>query len=383
MKKLFLSVVSIVVTATMLLSNACIAYASEIKDYDVITVNTQYIDNVYENEHSYRNGLGDRILYYMFNIPQRGSLSIDFKHQIANYGDGWSLYLYGYNNDGYLERIDYDSVGTKESAKNIGTFGLSAGEYFLEINTDTKADYSLNLIFSPSNNFEVEFNDDLDAATKIYLGSTIFGNTSNSGYYNLDYDFFSVDIINAGNYDISFLAYPITKSNDANWTVNFGKYASSTMFVESEIFKTTLFKNSSNLSLFKTVYLTPGTYYFEIVGSKGNYSLNISAQSKKEKSSSKKPKSTSIKKVKAAKKAVSFEWKKVSGVKGYQVQVATDKKFKKNKKTVTIKKQKTTKTTVKKLKAKKKYYVRIRTYKTVKGKKVYSSWSKVKTVKTK
>ena len=319
----------------------------------------------------------------MFNIPQRGSLSIDFKHQIANYGDGWSLYLYGYNNDGYLERIDYDSVGTKESAKNIGTFGLSAGEYFLEINTDTKADYSLNLIFSPSNNFEVEFNDDLDAATKIYLGSTIFGNTSNSGYYNLDYDFFSVDIINAGNYDISFLAYPITKSNDANWTVNFGKYDSSTMFVESEIFKTTLFKNSSNLSLFKTVYLTPGTYYFEIVGSKGNYSLNISAQSKKEKSSSKKPKSTSIKKVKAAKKAVSFEWKKVSGVKGYQVQVATDKKFKKNKKTVTIKKQKTTKTTVKKLKAKKKYYVRIRTYKTVKGKKVYSSWSKVKTVKTK
>lgn len=96
-----------------------------------------------------------------------------------------------------------------------------------------------------------------------------------------------------------------------------------------------------------------------------------------------KPKSTKIKKVKAAKKAVSVEWKKVSGVKGYQVQVATDKKFKKNKKTATVKKQKTTKVTIKKLKAKKKYYVRIRTYKTVNGKKVYSSWSKVKTVKTK
>ena len=96
-----------------------------------------------------------------------------------------------------------------------------------------------------------------------------------------------------------------------------------------------------------------------------------------------KSKSASIKKVKAAKKAVSVQWKKVGGVKGYQVQVATDKKFKKNKKAVTIKKQKTTKTTVKKLKAKKKYYVRIRTYKTVNGKKVYSSWSKVKSVKTK
>ena len=96
-----------------------------------------------------------------------------------------------------------------------------------------------------------------------------------------------------------------------------------------------------------------------------------------------KPKSAKIKKVKPAKKAVSVEWKKVSGVKGYQIQVATDKKFKKNKKTVTVKKQKTTKVTVKKLKAKKKYYVRIRTYKTVNGKKIYSSWSKVKTVKTK
>ena len=96
-----------------------------------------------------------------------------------------------------------------------------------------------------------------------------------------------------------------------------------------------------------------------------------------------KPKSAKIKKVKAAKKAIAVEWKKVSGVKGYQIQVATDKKFKKNKKTVTVKKQKTTKVTIKKLKAKKKYYVRIRTYKTVNGKKVYSSWSKVKTVKTK
>ena len=95
------------------------------------------------------------------------------------------------------------------------------------------------------------------------------------------------------------------------------------------------------------------------------------------------PKSTSIKKAKGAKSAISLKWKKASGVKGYQIQVATDKKFKKNKKTVTIKKQKTTKTTVKKLKAKKKYYVRIRTYKIVNGKKVYSSWSKVKSVKTK
>ena len=96
-----------------------------------------------------------------------------------------------------------------------------------------------------------------------------------------------------------------------------------------------------------------------------------------------KPKNTSIKKLKKSKKAIVVNWKKVSGIKGYQIQVATDKKFKKNAKTVVVKKQKTTTATIKHLKSKKKYYVRIRTYKTSNNKKVYSSWSKVKSVVTK
>ena len=101
-----------------------------------------------------------------------------------------------------------------------------------------------------------------------------------------------------------------------------------------------------------------------------------------------KPKATSISSLTAGSKKFTVKWKKqATQTTGYQVQVATNKKFKKNKKTVTIKKQKTTKTTVKKLKAKKKYYVRVRTYKTVKinGKsiRIYSGWSKAKTVTTK
>ena len=101
-----------------------------------------------------------------------------------------------------------------------------------------------------------------------------------------------------------------------------------------------------------------------------------------------KPKATSISSLTAGSKKFTVKWKKqATQTTGYQVQVATNKKFKKNKKTVTIKKQKTTKTTVKKLKAKKKYYVRVCTYKTVKinGKsiRIYSGWSKAKTVTTK
>lgn len=96
-----------------------------------------------------------------------------------------------------------------------------------------------------------------------------------------------------------------------------------------------------------------------------------------------KPKKTSIKKLSKGKKKFTVTWAKVSGVKGYQIQYSSNKKFKKNNKSVTVTKQKTTKATVKKLKSKKKYYVRVRTYKTVNGKKIYSSWSKVKSVKTK
>jgi len=77
------------------------------------------------------------------------------------------------------------------------------------------------------------------------------------------------------------------------------------------------------------------------------------------------------------------KWKKISKATGYQVQVATDKKFTKNLKSFNISKNKTTSKKVKKLKSKKKYYVRVRTYRKVAGKKVYSGWSSVKNVKTK
>ena len=103
----------------------------------------------------------------------------------------------------------------------------------------------------------------------------------------------------------------------------------------------------------------------------------------------KKPGKTQISKVKSPrKKQIKVTWKKKSGVTGYQIQVSTTSKFTKSKtKTYKISKQKTTSKTIKSLKSKKKYYVRIRTYKTAKvnGGKVtkYSSWSAKKTVRVK
>ena len=101
------------------------------------------------------------------------------------------------------------------------------------------------------------------------------------------------------------------------------------------------------------------------------------------------PKGTSITKLEKAKKAVSVKWKKQSAkmsksrITGYQIQLATNKAFTRSKKTISVKSYKTVSKTVTKLKARKTYYVRVRTYKTVGGKKYYSTWSKVKSVTTK
>lgn len=102
----------------------------------------------------------------------------------------------------------------------------------------------------------------------------------------------------------------------------------------------------------------------------------------------KKYKKANISSLKKGKKSITVKWKKVKSIKGYQIEYSTSKKFtKKTSKKVLVSKQKKTSTAIKNLKAKKKYYVRIRTYKNVKfnGKtvKVYSKWSKSKSVKTK
>jgi len=94
------------------------------------------------------------------------------------------------------------------------------------------------------------------------------------------------------------------------------------------------------------------------------------------------PKTTKISKVTAKKKSLVVKIKRNKSVTGYEIQYSLKKNFKSAKK-VTLKKYTNTSKTIKKLKAKKTYYVRVRTYKIYKGKKYYSAWSSVKKKKTK
>lgn len=100
------------------------------------------------------------------------------------------------------------------------------------------------------------------------------------------------------------------------------------------------------------------------------------------------PKGTSLKKLVRGRKAITVRWKKQtrkmssSRITGYQIQLATDKKFTKNKRSVSVAGYKKVSKKIKGLKGKKRYYVRIRTYKTIKGVRYYSTWSKAKKVTT-
>ena len=94
------------------------------------------------------------------------------------------------------------------------------------------------------------------------------------------------------------------------------------------------------------------------------------------------PKKTALVSAKGAKKSANLKWKKKAGVTGYQIQYSTNKNFK-NAKKVNVKGAKKVTKTIKKLKAGKKYYFRIRTCKKAYGEKFYSKWSKVKTAKIK
>jgi len=121
--------------------------------------------------------------------------------------------------------------------------------------------------------------------------------------------------------------------------------------------------------------------YTVTVKFKGNYSGTV------KKTFAIKPKPTKVTKVTAKSKGFKLTWsKRIKQVDGYQIQYSTNNKFEKNNKTLLIKDDTKTSRNITKLKGKKTYYARVRTYKIVKvgGKNtvIYSKWSRAQSVKT-
>ena len=134
-------------------------------------------------------------------------------------------------------------------------------------------------------------------------------------------------------------------------------------------------KNGTDYTVSYSSNKNIGTATVKIAG-KGSYTGTITKTFKIN------PAKQKIQKLTAKSKAFFVDWAQKGSATGYEIQYATNSKFTSAKK-VTITNKKTDKTTVSKLSGKKKYYVRVRSYTTVKGTKYYGAWSSVKNVTTK
>lgn len=214
------------------------------------------------------------------------------------------------------------------------------------------------------------------------------GKTVSSKYYTVSYSSgrknigkYSVKITFKGNYSGTATRYfyicPKVSLSSTSYTYN-GKVKRPSVTVKDS-------KNKKISSKYYSVSYSSGRKYV------GQYTVTVTFKGKYggtiKRTFTIKPKSTSVSKLSAGSKKFTVKWnKQTSQTSGYQIQYSTSSKFK-SPKYVTVSSNKSISKSVTKLSSKKKYYVRVRTYKTVKvnGKstKIYSSWSKTKSVKTK
>ena len=370
-------------------------------DYDGATAKTTAYTGTALSWFIYDSGSGSYILR-----PNYSDRVLDVMNGQNKVGDILNLYTYNGSNAQLFAIYEFPKVGASSLSYTISdnstTFNWSsatnATHYSLKINSGTPGNvskykvitnltnttYSLSL---PAGYYEAYVDScnwycyNASNVIKFYVTKTQTSNTTNNqnstttnanqttidtnNNQNKTNTNTNITLINISkcNIILSKTSYKYTGKNiKPNVTV---KYENKTL--KKDVDYTVSYKNNKNV----------GTATIVITG-KGKYTGSVTKTFKII------PKGTSLKKLTAGLKQFKATWnKQTTQTTGYQIQYSTNKNFKSGNKTVKVKKNKTTSSTVKKLKAKKKYYVRIRTYKTVNGKTYYSGWSKVKNVTTK
>ncbi len=311
--------------------------------------------------------------YYTFVASINGDYELTFSRDIADsVGEGWKIKIVGTNSG---EVFNESRIGKTSQNYTVKLNNVVKGEKYIVL-VDVadswyhpgKTNYSLKISTKPhSYTSKVT-----QAATYKSTGVKTFTCKTCGHTY-------SETIARKTLKAVSGLkATPSTTSVKFKWNKVSGaeKYEVYYSINGKSWKKVTSTKNSVTIKKLKS-----GTTYKvkvrAVVGkNKGAYSSVLTTSTK--------PASVTLSKLTAGPKALTATWKTVSGATGYEVQYSTSKKFsKKTTKTVTIKKAKTKKTTIKKLKKGKKYFVKVRAYKTVSGKKICGAWSSMKSINVK
>lgn len=161
----------------------------------------------------------------------------------------------------------------------------------------------------------------------------------------------------------------VIKLNKTRYTFNGKKQTPSVILTDSD--SNALIENTDYIVKMPDGMKDVGSYKIEVVLNGSRYSGNA------ELSFQIAPKGTNITRLRAAKKSAVIKWKKrMSQTDGYQIRYSVDSRFKKGNKLVTVNKGNKNSKKLMGLQAKKKYYITIRTYKTVGKQRYYSEWSK-------
>ena len=379
MKKLLALVLSLIMIMTSVFIVPFSAQADEENEYILLpNGSVTYTIERYETQ------------YLSFETTQPGKLIVSaYATMVSPESDSDGEFDLEIQEQGY-------SSGPKGYVNAQVDFYIVPGNHKLRIDssyTPSDVQYTITCQFIPSmQSFDINVDNycnyrNLAKAIPVSLDTQYYGQFAGSytvdSYFTNDGSFSYKTNINAGDLYLSFFA--------ENGSEEFGNESSYS--VDTYI---NLYDGDGNQILYKsiktvnsTVYryfanLPAGEYFINVsIAVPGNYSFMLTqnnpipqppqptpptqptaptptqpTQATPTQTATKitKPKKAKIKKVKGYKKALEVSYAKVSGASRYQIQVATDKKFKKNKKTVTAKKSKT-KVKINKLKKKKKYLI--------------------------
>lgn len=348
-----------VTSKTMKLYNHDLTPDDTLETARKVAVNTYYVGSLSWKE--------EMDLYY-FEIPQGGVINVALDHYLPSCK--FEL-LDSLGN--VLEKQDLKWTDKVEAGALELKTALKKGKYYVRISNtkkDTSGKYTFALRYTPVTVAESEPNNDILHANAMQIG------TSKKAMMTAKdkIDLFKIQVPSERR--ITF----IVNSNMENF--QWGLYDRQYKILRSQSVTgtpKTEDKPAVGGKMTVTYNLKPGTYYVQVSSEKtGIYTVKVANMAKPQKSAvtklSRKKTTTTGWNATTASYSLEIKCKKISNVAGYEIETATDKNFK-NKGVATT----TEPTAMFKVDPSKRYYVRVRTYKTDSdGKKVYSGYSPVK-----
>lgn len=276
--------------------------------------------------------------WYKFVLNSSASVSVTFTHAKSSANGDWDVYLYKYKGDGEYAQVAYKDVYVSDGNYTFPTQGLSAGTYFVKVygyNSACGRQYGVTVNYSVGKpgKFRVSSrgSNSLKLAWNKPAGATGYQLQRKSGN-----SYKALATVKSTSYTHKSL------TAGAGYTYRVRAY------------RTVGGKNYYSGWVYMTAYTKPAT-----------------------------PNLTGLSATKSGHK-IKATWKKVGGsASGYQIYWAKDKNFKKVVSKTTVSGQKKTSYTGKNFTKGKRYYVKVRAYKTVNGNKIYGAWSNVRNVKAK